>query len=363
MRLKMWTKFVGALVVLFALDAVLIFAPAFAPVPGQSAKSSAQTADNGKQETTKDYDPCPSLSPINREEESLANQPHRADQAKKDKCQQVAFVSLSIVSVASDYKGWVKRLYDWGPWAFAFLLVIVGGLQVRLLRQTRDEIKRQANTMQGQAQDAKEAGAHTETLALQAVRQSDLTQRQLELTHRPWIAIESALPASDLVFDERGGVLMLNIQIRNVGNSIAKHIINFVDYAVGGVTEMRDVTMRVIGNLKTPIPPELDHGKLLFPGQADLSQYAMVIRPEHIEKALKSGHFKDQKGIAFDLLVCYDYQSNIDPGIHHQTRCTFGVAKAPPGGGPLMGIFLPSAKVYPAQQMVFLYRGFGAHAD
>jgi hypothetical protein len=229
-------------------------------------------------------------------------------------------------------------------------------------KETLLAIQRQADIMEGQAAAAKETGRHTETLALQAVRQSDLTQRQLELTHRPWIAIENVVPASDLVFDERGGVLMLNIQIRNVGNSIAKHVINFVDYAVGGITEMHDVTARVVEVLERPIPPELDHGKLLFPGQPDLSQYALVIRPEHIEEALKRGHFKDQEGIAFDLFVCYDYQSAIDPGIHHQTRCTFGVANTPPGGGALNAIFLPTVKVYPPQQIVLIYRGFGAHA-
>jgi hypothetical protein len=177
MRLKMWAKSVCAIIILLTLYAALIFAPAFAPVPGQSAKSSAQTADNGKQETTKDHDPCPSLSPINREKESLTNQPHRADQAKKDECQQVAVVSLPVVSVASDYKGWVKRLYDWGPWAFAFLLVIVGGLQVWLLRQTRDEIKRQANTMQEQAEDARASVAAAALVAQETLaaikRQAD----------------------------------------------------------------------------------------------------------------------------------------------------------------------------------------------
>jgi hypothetical protein len=217
--------------------------------------------------------------------------------------------------------------------------------------------------MQIQAADAKETGVHTETLATQAVRQSDLTQIQLQMTHRPWIAIESVSPASDLVFDERGGVLMLNIQARNVGNSIAKHVMNFVDYSVGGVTNMPEVMAKVTAILKQPIDPKMDHGKLLFPGQMDISQIPIIIQPKYIDDALKTGHFREQKGISFDLLVCFDYQTTIDPGIHHQTRSTFGVARIPAGGGALMGIFHPSSKVCPAQQIAIFYRGYGAYAD
>src|SRR5579862_8015639 len=51
-------------------------------------------------------------------------------------------------------------------------------------------IKRQANTMESQLADARETGTHTETLAQQAVRQSDLTQRQFNLANRPWISID-----------------------------------------------------------------------------------------------------------------------------------------------------------------------------
>lgn len=354
----------GTLFVLTTIDTVLIFAPAFAPVPGKSAKSSAQTADNGKQEAAQDHDPCPSLSLIYREKESLANQPDQADQAKKDECQQVAVASLPVVSVASDYKGWMKRLYDWGPWAFAFLLVIVGALQVRLLRQTRDEIKRQANTLQGQAEDAKETGAHTKTLAAQAERQTELTQLQLDLTHRPWIAIESVTPASDLVFNGDGeAILMLNLSVRNVGNSIAKYVRPWVDYAISGVTQMSEVTARVIEILKTPQPPGMDLGTLLFPGQPYISQYPITIQSRYITQALESGDFKDQGGISFEIIVCFDYESTIDPGHHYQTRSTFGVARIQPQGGPINGIFQPAVKVFPAQLIAIFYRGYGAHAD
>lgn len=230
-------------------------------------------------------------------------------------------------------------------------------------KETLLAIQRQADIMEQQAADAKESGKHTEELAKQAVRQTELTQFQLELTHRPWIAIENVSPASNLEFDERGGVLFLNLQIRNVGNSIAKHIQTFVDYAVGGVTNMSDVSARVVDQLKKPIDPNLDHGKLLFPNQVDVAQYPIIILPKYIEEALQSGHFRDQKGLSFELFICFDYQSTTHPGHHYQTRSTFGVAKINPSGGPLMAIFLPSVKVYPPQQIHIFYQGRGAHAD
>jgi len=244
-----------------------------------------------------------------------------------------------------------------------WVIVYITAIYVLIAWWTLRTIKRQADTMEKQLADAKESGKHTEELAKQAVRQADLTKLQLDISHRPWIAIESIAVASDLTFNEQGCILVLNLQIRNVGGAIAKHVINFVDYAVGGVADIRDVTAKVIEVLKKPIPPELDHGKLLFPGEADLSQYPVVIRSEHIETALKSGHFKEQKGIGFELIVCFDYQSTIDPGVHHQTRRTYGVAEIPEGGGALMGIFRPAVKVYPAQRIAIFYRGYGAHID
>lgn len=364
--LKRLVKFLTALTVLTAIDAVLIFAPAFAPVPRESAKTTAQSGDRDQHQSQGKPKPSDPLS-VNRDpKEAIPSDPNSEAIAPENKQQQETTVtvrSLPQVSIAKEKKGFWDRIFDWGPWIFNGLLALVGIFQILLLKWTWDQIKRQADTMQEQATDAKESGKHTEELARQAVRQTELTQLQLELTHRPWIAIESIAAASDLVFNEQGCVLFLNLQIRNVGGSIAKHVINFVDYAVGGVTNLRDVTARVVEVLKRPIPPELDHGKLLFPGETDVSQYPVVIRPEHIKEALKSGHFAIQEGFGFELIVCFDYQSTIDPGVHHQTRRTYGVAEIPEGGGALMGIFRPAAKVYPAQRIAIFYRGYGAHVD
>jgi len=45
------------------------------------------------------------------------------------------------------FAGWVRYLFDWGQWVFAALLVVVGFLQVWLLRVTWDTIQRQTQLL------------------------------------------------------------------------------------------------------------------------------------------------------------------------------------------------------------------------
>src|ERR1700690_3125664 len=106
---------------------------------------------------------------------------------------------------------------------FTFWLVLVGGLQfVALVAQgivfffTLRAINSQALEMQQQRVD-------THALALQAVRQTQLTQAQLELSHRPWVSVEVGV-ASNLIFDQRGVLLALKVKMSNVGHSVAKFV-------------------------------------------------------------------------------------------------------------------------------------------
>jgi len=51
--------------------------------------------------------------------------------------------SLIVLVLSPDSTGWVRYLFDWGAWVFAALLVVVGFLQVWLLKVTWDTIQRQ----------------------------------------------------------------------------------------------------------------------------------------------------------------------------------------------------------------------------
>ena len=207
------------------------------------------------------------------------------------------------------------------------------------------------------------SATHTQELAQQAVRQTELTQSQLELSNRPWISIDGIVPASNLIFDQRGGVIMLATQLRNVGSSVAKHVSIFIDVIIGGVHNMLEVKERVAANLKKPIDSSFDHGKLIFPNQIVADQYPIIIRPEILKRALDEGHFKDSKEIAFELFVCADYQSTFDPARHHQTQNIYYVGRIDKQRGIVMGTFSPAQVSYDMKDIVINYKGFGAYAD
>jgi len=150
-RLAIWAKFFGVLLVLFTLDAVLIFAPAFAPIPRQGTKSSAQEGAYVQCNGQDNKRSCPGPTLVNGKVQAISQEKDVRQIRPDDKQNEIAIMSLPEISVSSDYKGWVKRWYDWGPWAFNFGLVIVGAFQIWLLWLTWQQIKRQANISATQA--------------------------------------------------------------------------------------------------------------------------------------------------------------------------------------------------------------------
>jgi hypothetical protein len=228
-------------------------------------------------------------------------------------------------------------------------------------------IKRQANTMDKQFADAKESGKHTETLAQQAVKQSNLTQRQLDLTNRPWVCLDSIIPASDFTFKDSGeAVIFFRYQIRNVGHSVAQHLHLWIEPIVTGVHNPVEVKERISALLRKPIDSVFDHGKLIFPSQIIVDNYPVLIRKEVVDAAVKNSQFKDGDKqlpcFGFELFVCFDYQSTLDATIHHQTQSMYILAHADPRGFS-SGAFYPSQRVYRAAEMSVGYKGYGAYAD
>ena len=256
--------------------------------------------------------------------------------------------------------------------------------QVSEMQGQRTEMHGQLEAMRGQLQQMKSAGSqaermieaasrqvdlmetsgtHTQELAQQAVAQTKLTQTQLELSNRPWISIDAVIPASNLIFDQRGCVLLLGTQLRNVGSSVAKHASIFIEPIVGGVHNPIEVKDRVVRLQKKPVESSFDHGKLIFPNQVVTDQYPIIIPPEILKKALEEGHFKGSNEMTFELFACADYQSTFDPERHHQTHCVYYVARIDRQRGTLMGTFSPSQHSYDLKELVINYKGFGAYAD
>jgi hypothetical protein len=131
---------------------------------------------------------------------------------------------------------------------------------------TLRSIKRQADTMEKQLADAKSSGKHTETLASQAVKQSELTQLQMDLANRPWLCFDSIQISAPIRFSEDGAcIVSFGYQIRNVGNSVAQHIQLRIEPMVSGVNmDLLKVRESVSNAMKIPATAH-NHGKLVFP--------------------------------------------------------------------------------------------------
>lgn len=187
----MWAEFVGALVVLFALDAVLIFAPTFAPVPRKGPKPATQTADNGNRKSEKDNQPAPPSLAVKGVIQAVPSNPNAGKEAEEDKHQQetaVSVRSLPQISIAKNYPTVLQYIYDWGPWAFGLALVVVGYLQIRLLKLTMKRVSRQADVANRQA-----------IVMVRQLKEMESTRevetRTLFLQYRPKILVRGAAVA------------------------------------------------------------------------------------------------------------------------------------------------------------------------
>lgn len=255
------------------------------------------------------------------------------------------------------------------PWPIRpeWVIVYITAIYVFIAWRTLRAIKRQANIMEGQARDAKESGKHTETLAIQAEKQSALTQRQLDLANRPWLCMDSITAATAMEFKQDGSCsIFFNCQIRNVGHSVAQHVMLTIEPILSGTDNMLEVKERISTQLKRPVENAFEHGKLIFPTQGLIDRVLVHIPPKRLSEAIEKSPFMDGgkqiKGLGIELFVCLDYQSTLDPARHHQTQNIYLLGHSP-GNAPISGLFMPSAKIYPQQHMVLTFKGFGAYAD
>lgn len=243
-------------------------------------------------------------------------------------------------------------------------MVSAGQQTDRLIEQAT----KQTTATEGQVELMKSAGLHTETLAAQAVKQSSITQRQLDLTNRPWICLDSVVQASDFVFKDSGEVVVFfKYQIRNVGHSVAQHLQPWIEPIVSGVHNPVEVKDRISAQLKKPIDSAFDHGKLIFPSQIIVDTYPVLIRKEVVDEAIKNSPFKGEGDkqlpcFGLELFICFDYQSTLDPTMHHQTQSMYILGHADPRG-VVIGAFYPSQRIYKVAEITVGYKGYGAYAD
>jgi hypothetical protein len=344
------------------------------PAP-QVASANKQKAGGGK----KAHLAAPPIQPATDAADKNVIGP--AGQRQDDK---VAVTALPPEIAIKQIKDSIDRTVMW----CTIILTIVGVVGTIAAVRTLRQVKRQADTLdehrakfedlataasnnaaaardlvaanEAQRNLMEAAGRHTQALAEQAVRQTELTQAQLELSHRPWISVDIA-PASPLVFDERGAVLMFNVTMKNVGHSVAKHVSLWMEFVVAGVHDLAETSNRLSNIMKQPVNEHSDYGWLLFPNQLAAEPRPAIAQPSAIQRALESGHFKDVGAIGLHLVGCVDYPSSFDPKKRHQTRFVYLVGRIDEARGVVMGTFEPKAKIY--HKIVLTPTGHGASAD
>jgi hypothetical protein len=125
------------------------------PIPGQTVKPAAQSADQGQsqgQDNQATASAAPSL--VEKLKQPTPTDPHSGQVAGEDKEHSVKLTSLPSVTLTDKPKGFWDHVLDWGPWVSNFLLVVVGGFQVWLLKRTWKTIERQADLLERQTDAA-----------------------------------------------------------------------------------------------------------------------------------------------------------------------------------------------------------------
>jgi hypothetical protein len=351
-------------VILACFASVLIQHQADNKHVGKQSQQNTQTSQN------KTVAPTPSQT---------ATDQKPAGNADKNQNQTVNIASIPKVAVKPE-----KDFQDWTMVLCTIVLTIVGIVGTCAAIKTLKAINRQVHymlihakhfdklakatanqavLMDRQLSQMTTAGTHTEQLAHQAVRQSDLTQRQFDLANRPWISIDFVKAASNLEFREDGSlIIFFGYQIRNAGHSVAQRILPWIEPIINGVDNPVEVRARISEQLKRSIDSYFDHGKLIFPNQVITDRYPVLIRPENLAQALEQSCFKNQdesviRGIGLEIFVCFDYQSTLDSSKHHQTQSMYLI------GYRGNGLFIQSQKSYGMDGLTLTFKGFGAYAD
>lgn len=264
-----------------------------------------------------------------------------------------------------------------------FLTWLVYKRQTREMRRSRHEMRRQRHVMYRQykvmrdqiaqmeaagtqtAELIKHAstqsglmalnGAHTEELSRQAVAQTKIIQRQLELSQRPWISV-TRIP-QQLRFQPDAAFLGVIYQLRNSGASVAWNIAIWAEL-VPTEKDWRPILQRLQNVMTAPVNADSDYGFVLFPNEP-LAHYqpAMLTRAD-LDISIKNDTFKGTGKVGFYLVGCIDYRSHASPD-HYRTSFV-DLVGYPDSSGRVMGAFDPTHEIHAS--IVLTPHGHGASA-
>ena len=129
----------------------LVFGPAGAPVPRKTVDCSVDTRRCIKRESYKNQTPSAGLIAVSYPAKPPSTQAHGNEEGDSDLKHPIQITQLPAISLAETPKTIGDRIFDWGPWVFNFLLVVVGSLQAVYVIKTLIAIERQALLMERQA--------------------------------------------------------------------------------------------------------------------------------------------------------------------------------------------------------------------
>jgi hypothetical protein len=214
-------------------------------------------------------------------------------------------------------------------------------------------INRQAGIMENQVSEMREQRG-----VMQG--QLDTMKGQLELEHRPWIAV-NVEASSPISFNANGCFLTCKVTMTNVGHSVAKHVSLWTGFALLGIDDHMKIRDELCGIMHQPQNEKSDYGWLLFPGQSAIEHRPIIASPERIKQALDNKTFQGMNAIGLHLVGCVDYPSPMDRQKRHQTRFVYIVNFLDRTRGAPMGAFDPSQKTF--QPIILLPTMHGASAD
>jgi hypothetical protein len=128
------------------LSILLALVQTLPPVPRQAANNSAGTSCRIQSQISPNKTPPAQSPPPVNANAAPSHDANRSEQGTDNSQHSISVSKLPPVTVVTTKRDWA----DWGYWVFSGLLVVVGGLQVWLLRRTLGAIQRQADLMERQ---------------------------------------------------------------------------------------------------------------------------------------------------------------------------------------------------------------------
>ena len=322
----------------------IVVAQVVPPMPGQQTGTSRNGSDKSAQQRQGDKSATnpPAMVPALKPVESGGNS---RGIAREDKEQSVNLTNVPPITIVEKEKTWKDRLFDWGPWVFNFLLVIVGAIGVWLARRTLGEIERQANLLNQQVEDArivsadnaKTAARTLNSLESQATllsRQADLMEgqikemqeagkqaaRQLGLTERPWVSPTIELVGPLSIYGREASTTV-RIGLNNYGKSPAmgidiRAVLNLRQL---GKAQPADEPRRTCEQM-APLPASVPFGIVVFPDAV----------PPYFQNFLIRGTIDDSITDVLDytpeIIICVAYRSTMDEAAQHYTGSIYSLS-------------------------------------